>query len=334
VKEQPLEALDFVMRINQKLLGQITSDLGLDQPFVKGRTISVNKCWHFCTDGNAVDAMFYNDDDFVNGMNRVYVVVQKYKVIILAFCLMDTHIHFVLYGDYGECLRFMHDYVRRTSWYISVRYGERHKFDAVPIHHQVVDTDFYLKKVICYTVKNPPSAGIRHNGWDYPWSSGPLYFRQNGLWASPLWLSDIHNAKLTTQLGYRERLSLLKTKQEPVFAAHIIGQMVFPGDYVAYEIVERIFKTQKGYNYFYCLTKEEDIDAREGLISHLSIPMQEMRQHKSVLCKEMFGTSAVKGLSMQQRLRLARALYSRYNSSKKQIARLCGLIYDQVGDII
>jgi hypothetical protein len=35
---------------------------------------------------------------------------------------------------------------------------------------------------------------------------------------------------------------------------------------------------------------------------------------------------------MQQRLRLARTLRSRYNSSIKQIARLAGLVYDEVKD--
>jgi hypothetical protein len=35
---------------------------------------------------------------------------------------------------------------------------------------------------------------------------------------------------------------------------------------------------------------------------------------------------------MPQRLRLARTLRSRYNSSIKQIARLAGLVYDEVKD--
>lgn len=103
------------MKINQELLGQITSDLGLDRPFVRGQKIIIRNCWHFSTDGNAVDAMFYDEDDFIVGMNRIYTTVRCYRVIILAFSLMDTHIHFVLYGKFDDCNRFIHDYVRRTS---------------------------------------------------------------------------------------------------------------------------------------------------------------------------------------------------------------------------
>ena len=84
------------MKITRELLRQIVSDLGLDAPFVKGQHIPVKNCWHFSTDGNAVDAIFEDEDDFIDGMNRVYVTLQAYRVIILAFSLMDTHVHFIL----------------------------------------------------------------------------------------------------------------------------------------------------------------------------------------------------------------------------------------------
>lgn len=321
------------MKLDQKLLAQIESDLGLNVPFVKGRKITIKNCWHFSTDGNAVDAMFYNEEDFIAGMNRVFIVVQGYCVVILAFSLMDTHVHFILYGTFEECNRFMHEYVRRTSWYIAVTHKENHKLDGVPIHYQAVDTDTYLKIVLCYTVKNAPAGGIMFNALDYPWSSGPLYFKKKGLWSSPQW---VEGTSSLSQLGALQRRLTLRTRELDGVDVDVrmVGQLVFPGEYVAYEIVERIFKTCKSFNYFLCITREEDVDARGGTLSHLTIPMQEMRQHKSELCREMFGTAHVKGLNTQQRLRLARALRRQYNSSVKQIARLCGLVYDEVKDMI
>ena len=176
------------MKIDDKLLRQIVLDLGLNVPFVKGQTIPVKKCWHFSTDGKAVDVIFYDDDDFISGMNRIYVTLKSYRIVILAFSLMDNHLHFVLYGDFDECNRFMHDYVRRTSRHIAITHGDNHRMEGVPIDYQIVNTDAYLKTVICYTIKNAPSAGIPFNAWDYPWSSGPLYFRRSGLWGSPSWM--------------------------------------------------------------------------------------------------------------------------------------------------
>ena len=327
-------ALDWKMKISEKLLRQIILDLGLNVPFVKGQNISVKNCWHFSTDGNAVDTMFY-DDDFIDGMNRVYVTVKGYRIIILAFTLMDTHVHFILYGEFDECNRFMHDYVRRTSWYLSVKHGENHKLEDVPIRHQIIDNDFYLKIAICYTVKNAPVGGTPHNALDYPWSSGPLYFKRKGLWCSPKWIEEEDDAVNAAELGLNARRNTLKTrKYASPDNVRMIGPLVFPGEYVAYEIVEDLFKTCKSFNYFLCRTKEEDVDARGGNISHLSIPMQEMRQHKNEICQELFGVKSVKGLNIQQRLRLARTLRARYNSSLKQIIRLSGLVYDEVKDLI
>ena len=319
------------MKIDQKLLAQIEADLGLHVPFVKGRQIKIKNCWHFSTDGNAVDAMFEDDDDFIAGMNRIFMVIQDYDVVILAFSLMDTHVHFILYGTFDACNRFMHEYVRRTSWYISVTHHESNKLDGVPINHQAVDTDSYLKTVICYTVKNAPAGGIMFNALDYPWSSGPLYFKRPGYWSSPRWMDETKEA---APMGVVDHRKALRTRKDELArsAPRMIGPLVFPGEYAAYEVVERIFKTCKSFNYFLSITKEEDVDARGGSISLLSIPMQEMRQHKNDVCRELFGTPSVRQLSMQQRLRLARTLRSRYNSSIKQIARLSGLVYDEVKD--
>jgi len=47
VTEQPQEAPDTKMKMNQELLVQITSDLGLDRAFVRGQKITVKNCWHF-----------------------------------------------------------------------------------------------------------------------------------------------------------------------------------------------------------------------------------------------------------------------------------------------
>ena len=325
----------MMMIFNEKLLRQIETDLCLNYsgPFDKIKGLPVSRCWHFSTDGNAVDAVFYNDEDFIAGMNRIYIVAGRYDIVILAFSLMDTHLHFILYGDCPECNRFMHDYVRRTSRYIAVSYGENHKLEKVPIHYQHIDTDRYLKTAICYTIKNAPVAGIPYMGWDYPWSSGPLYFRRATVWGTPSWLKK--DSLKTLESGRVKQRKTLRTKvyqEDPL--PQMLGPIVFPGEYVASEIVERLFRTCRSYNYFLCTSREDDVDARGGTLSLLSIPMQEMRQHKRDLCRALFGVASVKTLDMPRRVRLAKALRSRYNSSVKQIARLCGLIYDEVKDMI
>ncbi|MBQ1169026.1 MAG: hypothetical protein II143_07980, partial [Bacteroidales bacterium] len=336
------------MKINPKLLAEIVSDLGLNIQFVKGESKTIRNCWHFSTDGNAVDAMFYDEADFVAGMNRIYVTLKKYNVVILAFILMDTHIHFILYGEFDECNRFVHDYIRRTSWYISTRHKQAHKLDGLPVSHQAVDTDTYLKTVICYTIKNAPVGEIAFNAWNYPWSSGALYFQRAGYWTSPAWIiesqraqagntghvlsglegsrlnvasqapgkqsaaaagleinrlnaasqapgkqsaaasglednrpdaapwqcgsqgpgkgSNLANSCSSAHSTVKDRQRMLRTRDPELLDAPMIGDLVYPGEYVAYEIVERIFRSCKSMNYFLCKSKEDDVDSRGGLL--------------------------------------------------------------------
>ena len=318
------------MRLNDGLLRQIEMDLSLNSPFVKGMVLPIRNCWHFYSDGNSVDAIFRDDDDFRDGMNRVYVVSRLFPIVIIAFILMDTHVHFILYGEYEACNKFVHEYIRRTSMAINSRYGDSHKLDGVEIGHQEIDDDQYLKIAICYVFKNAPVGGIPFNALDYPWSSAGLMFKRRGYWTSPVWYDQVAECKA----GKPSQRKLLKT--------HVVGEdnplmvdgIVFPGEYVAWKITERIFKTHRGFNYFMCISKDSDVESRGGSISHLSIPMQEMRQHKNELCRKLFGASDIRSLSTTERLRLARTLKHQYNSSIKQIARLCGLVYDEVKDII
>lgn len=320
------------MTMDDRLRERLISDLGLNAPFFRGQARPVRNCWHFSTDGNAVDAMFYDETDYRDGMNRIYIISRKYNIVILAFSLMDTHIHFILYGDFEACRRFVHEFVHRTSQHIAITHGLRKKLDKVPVHWQEIDTEDYLKTAICYVVKNAPVAGKPYTASDYPWSSGPLYFRRAGTWCSPAWM--FASSETTSDYTVRHKRKVFHTKTPGNAVVKMVDGIVFPGEYVDYGIVEHLFKTHKAYHYFFCRSREDDIEARGGSISLLSIPMQEMRQNKNAMCRELFGHENSNRLNTQQRLRLAKALRKKYNSSKKQIIRLCGLVYDEAKNLL
>ena len=320
----------MTMLDSDKFRAEISADLGLDRPRIKGQTVPVNNCWHFYTAGESVDAMFYDNDDFRNGMNRVYSTALKYDILILAFVLMDTHVHFVLYGEFGECNAFLHEYMRRSSQYLAGKYSLQRKLGNVEISHQCIDDDRYLMTAICYTIKNPIAAGLRYNVQDYPWSSGPLYFRVSDSWASPRWMSGMDN----TIDGERLKRKLIRTRANFEKQLPMIFGIIFPGEYVAVKIVEQLFGNHRRFNYFMCVAKDSDIENRGGSVTHLTIPIQEMREYRDALCMELFGKIGLRSLDTTRRVRLARVLKSRYNSSTKQIARLCGLAYDELNDLL
>lgn len=317
------------MENNNAWRGNIVADLGLDRPFVKGLNVPVRNVWHFSSDGDAVDAIFYDDDDFKSGMNRIYVLSLKCRVTILAFVLMDTHVHFVLYGDFDECNHFVHEYMRLTSMYLRHKYGEVKKLRNVPLDYQVVDTEDYLKIVICYVIKNPPVGGLPFTSYDYPWSSGSLYFRTKKSWISPASVKEDSSLK-STELGRLEKRNILHSDLPQTLNVIIIDGIVHPKEYVDVDTVERIFKTHKSFNHFLCVAKGSVVESRGGNISRLSIPIQEMRQYRDEICTELFGKKGIRHLDTASRIRLARTMKVRYNCSLKQIARLSGLVYSEL----
>ena len=313
-----------------RMESEISSDLGLGLTVSKGQSISIRKCWHFYTAGDSVDVMFHDENEFRDGMNRILPVVVCYDVMVLAFVLMDTHVHFVLYGEFDSCNRFVHEYVRRTSIYLSLRSEKRNALRDIEISHQNIDDDRYLKTAICYVVKNPVSAGLAYNPCDYPWSSGPLYFRRQDSWASPKWMLGMGETLLKDQ----EIRNLVKSRVKIDSGIRVLDGLIIPNQYVAVAVVEKIFRSHRAFNFFMSVSKDIDIESRGGIISHLTVPLSEMRDNRGVLSKEMFGVLEIRSLNMGQRLQLARRMKGLYNCSPKQIAKLCGLVYAEVMDLL
>lgn len=298
------------------------SDLAIGLPFIKGQNLPVKNCWHFSTDGTVQDVLFRNEEDFVAAMNRIYLLAQKYDILILAFCLMDNHIYFILYGAFDEANRFMHEYVRQTSMSIARKYNLSKNLRNLEIHHQDITDDAYLKTAICYVIKNPPVAGLPWQAHDYPWSSGSLYFRSFQSWTAPGW----HNRKGTLAgMSAMRKEQLFHTRESLPDSLEVIDGLILPTNYIPVDLVERIFRSHRSYLFFLGRTKEEDVESRGGAISRLSLPDNELRQHKREILKELFGRCSSRELSTTQRLRLGRELRRRYNCSVKQVARMVGL---------
>ena len=309
---------------------EVYTDLGLGSIAARGQQIPVRNCWHFYSYGDSVDVIFHDEADFRAGMNRINSVLQGYDIKILAFVLMDTHFHFVLYGEFDSCNQFVHEYVRRTSMYLTRRYSDRKTLKGLQISHQVIEDDRYLRTAICYVIKNPYNAGLPYNPWDYPWSSGSLYFRHPGFWTSPRWMSG-SDMCLVNRDDKRLHIKSHNISQDDI---PLIDGLVEPKLYVSVDIVEKVFRTHRSYNYFLNITKYVDVESVGGFVSHLTIPLIELRSLRKQLSEELFGNPNLRELDMGQRIRLAKMLKARYKSSPKQIAKACGLVYDEVREML
>ena len=151
--------------------------------------------------------------------------------------------------------------------YLSSKYPGRNALKSIEISHQVLEDDRYLKMAICYVLKNPVSAGLPYNAWDYPWSSGPLYFRHSDTWASPKWMLGMDEVVL----GARDMRKLVKSRSKMDSGIKVLDGLILPSQYVSVAIVEELFRSHKAFNFFMSISKDIDVESRGGAISHLTV---------------------------------------------------------------
>ena len=88
--------------------------------------------YHVCTDGNAISWMYQDDEDFIAGINRIPLCILKNYVEVIAFILMDNHVHFVLYGTALQCKKFINSYKMLTGKWIRNKYGLKDYLRLLP----------------------------------------------------------------------------------------------------------------------------------------------------------------------------------------------------------
>ena len=98
--------------VTNKLVAMIDKENLIKEAKLAFSNGHISNYWHFYTDGKSVEFFFPDDDSFRAGMELTSRLSAEFEVLILAFVLMDTHIHFILYGDLSECQRFMHKYIK------------------------------------------------------------------------------------------------------------------------------------------------------------------------------------------------------------------------------
>ena len=332
------------MTINLKKLKQLAADLSLDRPFVRGEVRPVRNCWHISSDGGYAFALFETEEDFKAAMNRLALLACRSGVIILAFCLMDNHIHFVLYGLREDCEAFAKEFLNLTAHYNSRKHGDRRGASSIPLSCQSIEDEEYLLNAICYDVRNPPVNGLKYTFYDYPWSSGPLYFRTASGWAAPLWKAapeawpeetrKFFNVKKAGELGTKERRSITGSDQKVPEDWLIFEGVILPSSYIPAETVEKLFKSHRAFNYFAGRSKEKDMEEVMGVWSSLSLQDTEMRQHRDEEMAALYGTDRIRSLSIRQRIEIGRILRRKYMTSVKQIARVVCIPTEEAGRVI
>jgi len=126
---------------------------------------------HIIQRGNRRQKVFFNEDDYSEYLKLLNNYSRRFKVDILAYCLMPNHIHLIATplkdGNLAQAIGETHrNYTRRINFREKWRgYLWQGRFSSYVLDER------YLLAVTRYILLNPVKAAIAKKPWDYRWSS-------------------------------------------------------------------------------------------------------------------------------------------------------------------
>lgn len=280
--------------------------------------------YHICTDGNAIPWMFQDDEDFIAGINRIALCILKNYVEIIAFILMDNHVHFVLYGTALQCKKFINSYKMLTGKWIHNKYGLIDYLRLLPTEMISISDEETLLNTLAYIDRNSIVAGYRYMPSEYPWGSARYMFRDK-----EHEYQQESDFKPLAQLPLSKQRSLLKTRAKVPGEWYVDSRgMISPSSFMDFSRIEHIFRTSTRYSYFIAKKLEGQVEMQLSKSRKVFIPDKELRQIVRKIAHDTYRTEDVRSLDVKSRLAIARRLRYDYASTLKQISRMVCLTDD------
>ncbi|MBN1382435.1 MAG: transposase [Deltaproteobacteria bacterium] len=127
--------------------------------------------FHVTSRGNARQEIFLEAGDYRLFLEVLGDVVERYRWIIHAYCLMGNHYHLLIETPQANLSLGM----RQLNGVFTQKYNRRHGRTGHLFQGRykafIVDKDAYLLELSRYIVLNPVRAGMVESAEEWPWSS-------------------------------------------------------------------------------------------------------------------------------------------------------------------
>lgn len=283
------------------------------------------KYYHISSSALEHGMIFRDDTEFTIGMNDLALCVNRYGIILLCFCLMSNHFHFIAHGKLSDCQDFCNEYKRMCA--IRMRqFGNLIKgMKNIRLQYDLIDSQEYLENAIAYVLRNPLAARMGIMPYHYPWSSINLYFnKEKNRTGRPL-----------IEMSERKRFQILRSRVS-VPENYVVDDngLILPSCYVRYDMVEQIFKFPGRLLSAISRKVEGDIEVKMGLCENIGMTDTEIIEQVPELLRLEFAKSSITQLTMNERIRLCTLLKRNFSAGPKQIARITRLSIETVNKVV
>ena len=276
--------------------------------------------WLVTSDHLSDRIWFRDDEDFKMGMNLVAILAFVLGVDVLAFELMSNHVHFVLCCPHSLARRFIDEYKKRYSQYLSKKYRTKDFLRKVGVDIQSIDgMNESLERAIAYVQMNCVAAQICLSPILYPWGTGSCFFNAK----------SVKGSRIDTMSNRSRRRLLHSTKTLPSHFLVGEGGYILPECYVKVDWVETLFRTPKRMDFFLRnsskakqrLEKDDKTPSFRDQLVQSAIPD---------LCQALFRKTSMAELDEEQKAELIKQLRYRFSANVHQLMRVTGLSYETV----
>ena len=193
------------------------------------RNYSEIKVYHITVRGIDKQNIFFDEKDRYKFLEFIKDTKEKYNYEIYVYCLMDNHIHLVIYDKDEKVSKIMQSIEVRYAFYFNQKYDRTgHLFQNRFFSKKIEDRE-YLKMVCRYIHQNPLKAGIEKTE-KYKWSSYKEYIEG----------AEIINSKLLLSV-FSENMDEAKQEFIRFHNANInIDKKTEIEDIMEYELCEKI----------------------------------------------------------------------------------------------
>lgn len=148
----------------------------------KSRTISSTGIYHIILRSVNQHIIFEEDADYQKFLYILSDCKITYDIDIFAYCLMDNHIHLLLYSSPDTLSSFFQSLgTRFVRWY-NTKYARSGHLFQERFHSSPVESKSHYLATLAYIHNNPVNASICKYQSEYPWSSfNAFYGKKNPL---------------------------------------------------------------------------------------------------------------------------------------------------------
>lgn len=271
--------------------------------------------WHICSPEDH-QVMFYCDQEFKQGVTILAASASDCRVRIIAFELMNNHIHLILAGSENECVNLFEIYKQRLNRYLVSRGSGIFSKFFIPKVIPITDVKM-LRNEISYVHRNCIVPDPDKSPFSYQWGTGYIYFNE---------LAYLFPHTDFSSLKLKEKRELLRSRQVdlPEFF-QVFNGMISPLSFCSIDEGQMYFRNAMSYylamfNDYESYSKIAKRDSETSIISY-----DEFFYAACSICKSEFGVNSPQKLSKEDKIKLAKRMHDDYHSNNAQLNRVLGI---------